>query len=65
MDRETLEANQFFLVYHGGGGYSQADVDAMTLPELFARASRLYKQKEREKEAQAEAARKAKQKTRR
>lgn len=64
MSRDTIEANQFFLIYHGNG-YTQADVDGMTLDELFARSQRLLKQKQDEKSAYEEAARKAKVSTKR
>lgn len=64
MDRETIETNQFFLVYHGNG-YTQSDVDQMTLDELFARSRRLLKQKTDEKEAYETAMKKAKRSARR
>lgn len=59
MDRETLEENQFFLVYYGNG-FTLGDVQQMTLPELYGRAQRLLKQKEQEKEAYDKAVAKAK-----
>jgi len=46
-------------VYHGNG-YTQGDVNSMTVPELYSRAQRLLKQKEQEKEAHEAAAKKAK-----
>jgi hypothetical protein len=59
VDLGTLEANTFFLVYHGGG-FSKEDVDRMTTDEIFRFSRRLLEQKKREKEAHEEALRKAK-----
>lgn len=59
MERETIEAVSFFLIYHGHG-YSQSDTDEMTLDELFARGNRLLAQKKAEQEAHEEAMKKAK-----
>jgi len=64
LDLPTLEANVFFLVYHGGG-FSKEDVDWMTTDEIFRYARRLLEQKKKEKEAHEEALRKAKARSKR
>ncbi len=58
IDLNALEANTFFLVYHGGG-FSKEDVDRMTTDEIFRFSHRLLEQKNKEKEAHEEALRKA------
>ena len=56
VDVLTLEANVFFLVYHGGG-LSKGDVDGMTADEIFRYSKRLMEQKQSELKAHEEAMR--------
>jgi hypothetical protein len=57
-DPTHLAQYQFFLVYHGNG-YTQSDVDAMSLDVLLAHVERLYNQLNEERRSHEAAARQA------
>lgn len=63
-DAATLEENIFFLLYHGGGGYSDQGIGKMSLDRFRWHVDKLLAQKKTEREAH-EAAIRARQKQQR
>lgn len=58
-EAKTLRAYQFFLMYHGKGGYTRKDVEEMPMPQLDGAVRQLYDTLVEEKRAHEAAARRA------
>ena len=56
-DLETLRSYEFFLWYHGKGGYDRQSTGQMTFDVLLWNVNKLYNQLKEEKDHQEEQAR--------
>ena len=61
-DPDDLAAQSFFVRFHGRGGLTKSDVDAMSVTELNAEARRLRDTLNDEAKAHTEAVERSKQK---